>query len=115
MGVDMPSCPGQQAMQQQVEALQGKQAELMKQAQAQDAHIKVLNAEIGQSKALLAQVSQTVLAQKEALDRLEATVRSLTETLNQMNSKGAKGKAASSAKSAPAGKPAAMPAKKKGH
>jgi septal ring factor EnvC (AmiA/AmiB activator) len=72
MGISMPSCPGQQAMQQQLDGLQTKNAEAIKRVQTLESTIKTLDTEVTQLKTLVTQVSQTVLAQKEAIEKLES-------------------------------------------
>lgn len=54
MGISMPSCPGQQAMQQQIESLQSSQADTTRKLMAIDAKAKDLENKLGQ----LAQVVQ---------------------------------------------------------
>ncbi len=75
MGIAMPSCPGQQAMQQQIDSLQAKNTEQAQQAQALDGQLKAMNADMLQVKTLLEQVSNTVLAQKQALEQIDATLK----------------------------------------
>lgn len=82
MGIAMPSCPGQQAMQQQIDALQAKNAEMAKHIQNLDNQVKADSNDMGQVKTLLSQVSNTVLAQKQAQDALEAQVKELTTKVN---------------------------------
>ena len=85
MGVSMPSCPGQKAMEQQIEALQTSNADLNKKVQALTTQLNTLNGDMTQVKQLLPQMTNVIQAQKGALDQLEATV-------NQMKGKGAKKK-----------------------
>jgi septal ring factor EnvC (AmiA/AmiB activator) len=75
MGISMPSCPGQQAMQQQIDGLNTKNGELTKKMQTMDNQLKGMAGEMGQMKELLAQVSNTVLAQKTAIEQLEAAMK----------------------------------------
>src|SRR4051812_1310836 len=81
MGISMPSCPGQQAMQQQIDALQAKQTDLMRQLSQMDNRSKSMAEEFNQAKTLLAQVSNTVLAQRQAIEQMDASIKTLTARL----------------------------------
>jgi septal ring factor EnvC (AmiA/AmiB activator) len=102
MGFSMPSCPGQQAMQQQVDAVASSSAELSRKYGAIDSRVKSLEGDMGQIKQLLTQMTSTIQAQKEALDKFDAAFKSMEAQLAANAAK----------KSAPAAKGA--PAKKKG-
>ena len=95
-GMSMPSCPGQQAMQQQVDTLTTQNADLTKKLQAMDGQVKALNADMLQVKQLLKPMSDAIQAQRNAMDQLAASMKDMHAKL-----------------SAPKGK-AAAPAKKKG-
>lgn len=75
MGMAMPSCPGQQAMQQQIDALNAKNGELEKRVQTMNTQLTTVNKDMGDVKTLLSQVSNTVLAQKQAIEQLDAAVK----------------------------------------
>ena len=77
MGLSMPSCPGQQAMQEQVEALKTSQADSNKKIQALDAQIKKMTGDVDQMKALVSQVSNAVLAQKMAIENMDAALKAV--------------------------------------
>lgn len=89
LGISMPSCPGQQAMQQQIDQVTAKQAEQQKQIQALDSHLRAMRDDVAAAKTLVAEVGNTVLAHKTALEQLDASVKDLAT------------KAASPAKAAP--------------
>lgn len=94
MGLSVPSCPGQQAMQQQIDSIQTKEAENTRKVQALENQIKTLSNDMIQVKTLLAQVSNTVLAQKQAIDQMDQA----------MKAQQAAAAAAAAAKTAPRGK-----------
>ena len=73
----LSGCPGDQAMQQQIEASNTKIAELTKQTQALDAQVKAMATEAAQVKQLITQVSQEVLAHKDQIEQLGASVTQL--------------------------------------
>ncbi|OFZ76806.1 MAG: hypothetical protein A3K03_08070 [Bdellovibrionales bacterium RIFOXYD1_FULL_44_7] len=75
LGLSMPSCPGQQAMQQQIDNLQTKSADNAKRIQNLEAIIKGTTNEISQIKTLLGQVSNTVLAQKQTIEQIETQLK----------------------------------------
>jgi septal ring factor EnvC (AmiA/AmiB activator) len=77
MGIAMPSCPGQQAMQQQLDTLQTSNAELTKKVQSMQAQLTSINSDMGQVKQLLPQMTNVIQAQKGALEQLDATVKSM--------------------------------------
>lgn len=94
MGLSMPSCPGQQEMQQSVEALKASETEMKVKLTSAENSIKGLKDDVTQMKTLVAQVSNTVLEQKAAIEKLEGDIKAL------QSSKGpaAKGKAGSKKK-----------------
>jgi uncharacterized protein HemX len=77
MGMAMPSCPGQQAMQQQIDTVQASNVELAKKVQAQNAQITTLHNDMVQVKQLLPQMSNVIQAQKGSIDQLDASVKEL--------------------------------------
>ena len=81
MGISMPSCPGQQAIQQQMDALQARATESDQKVQSLTNQVATLNKEMADSKALLEQIGQTVIAQKDAISTLEAAQKALEERL----------------------------------
>ena len=94
MGLSMPSCPGQKEMQQSVEALKASETEMKVKLTSAENSIKGLKEDVAQMKTLVAQVSNTVLEQKSAIEKLEGDIKGL------QSSKGpaAKGKAGSKKK-----------------
>jgi septal ring factor EnvC (AmiA/AmiB activator) len=77
LGLSMPSCPGTQAMQQQLELLDKQQASLKQQIQTLEQQNKKFETEMGQVTQLLSQVSSTVLAQKSAIEQMEKSLQEL--------------------------------------
>lgn len=77
LGIAMPSCPGQQAMQQQIDALNGKNGDLAKKTQSLETQLKQATNELGQIKQLLPQMSQAILQQKTSIDAMDATLKDL--------------------------------------
>lgn len=93
LSMGLLGCPGDQAIQQQIEASNTKITELQKHNQELDTQVKAMAAEAAQVKQLITQVSQEVLAHKEQIDQLNQAVTLL--------------------KTAPAPKPAVAAKKKK--
>lgn len=88
MGIAMPSCPGQQEMKQQIEALQTSNQELNLQIKKMHKELQSLNSDMGQVKQVLPQMTNVIQAQKGALDQLEAKVNSLaTKAASKASSK----------------------------
>ena len=77
MGIAMPSCPGQQAMQQQVDALQTANLEAGKKFRTLQTQVTGLSNDMNQVKQLLPQMTNVIQAQKAALDQLDVTVQQL--------------------------------------
>jgi septal ring factor EnvC (AmiA/AmiB activator) len=93
MGMSMPSCPGQQAMQQQIDTLTQQNAELMKHVQGMDGQVKMLNKDMGDVKSLLKPIADTVQAQKTSIDQLDANLKEIQSKMTASKSK-TKGKPA---------------------
>lgn len=77
LGFAMPSCPGQQALQQQVDTLQNSNQELTKRVQALNNQVTTLTSDMNQVKQLLPQMTNVIQAQKGAIDQLDAAVKEL--------------------------------------
>ncbi|NDD92311.1 hypothetical protein EBZ37_09525 [bacterium] len=75
MGLSMPSCPGQQALQQQVDALKTADSEIRSLITAQDSQIKGLKEENERAKAMVSQLVATVTEQSKKLDELTEKVK----------------------------------------
>ena len=78
MAMTMPSCPGQQAMQQQIDAGAAKNAEFAKSIQVLNTQVKTMTEDMTQVKTLLSQVSNTVLAQKTAMEQMDVALKAAT-------------------------------------
>ena len=75
MGISMPSCPGQQAVQHQVDGLVSREADSIRRLQSLENQFRAMAGEMVQIKTLLSQVSNTVLAQKSAIENLEESLK----------------------------------------
>lgn len=93
LGLSMPSCPGQQAMQQQVDALKASETEMKSRISGLEGQIKSLRDEAEQNKGLMAQLSTGIAEQGKAIEEMKA--------------------AAAAAQSKPAARAAAKPGKGK--
>ena len=69
----MPGCPGQQALQQQLDQLQQRNTELTRRLQASEGQLKTLTGEFVQYKQLISEITNAVLAQKTAIEQLQAS------------------------------------------
>lgn len=87
MGLSMPSCPGQQAMQQQIDALQTANAEMSKKIQTLTTQVESVNADMTQVKQVLPQMTNVIQAQKGALDQLDASVKEMDAKIAKMGPK----------------------------
>ncbi|MCM2278224.1 MAG: hypothetical protein NDJ89_09130 [Oligoflexia bacterium] len=77
MGISMPSCPGQQAMQQQIDALQASNADLTKKVQMLETQNKTTAQDLSQIKQLLEQMTNAIQGQKGELTQLGTAVKEL--------------------------------------
>jgi septal ring factor EnvC (AmiA/AmiB activator) len=77
MGIAMPSCPGQQETNQKIEALQIANGDLSRKIQKLESQVSSLEADMGQVKTLLPQVTNVLQAQKTTIDQLLADVKDL--------------------------------------
>jgi septal ring factor EnvC (AmiA/AmiB activator) len=102
MAMTMPSCPGQQAMQQQIDALQASNQELTTKVHALEAQEKVHAEKAPERKKAMEDMAAAIAAQKTALDNLNATVQQMQTKLASMPAK-------------PAAKTASKPAAKHRH
>ncbi len=75
MGATGPSCPGQQALQQQVDQLQTKNQEQARAIQSLEGEVKTLQTDLAQLHLLTTQIGNTVLAQKQALEKFDQAIR----------------------------------------
>jgi ABC-type transporter Mla subunit MlaD len=100
MGIAMPQCPGEKAMQDQVDALKATQITMTQKLNAVDAQSKTANADSAQIKQALTQLAGVIDTQRDALKRLDDAVKDLQTKV--------------AALSAPKAKPSAK-SKKKGH
>lgn len=75
MGLSLPSCPGQQAMQQQVDLLNTREADMNKRLQAAESEVRTMRGELNKVTTVLTQVGNTVLAQKATLEQMEAAAK----------------------------------------
>jgi len=77
MGLGMPSCPGQQAMQQQIDALQTANMDTTKKLHTLQTQVTTFSTDMGQVKQILPQMTNVIQAQKGALDQLDITVQQM--------------------------------------
>ena len=77
LGLSMPSCPGQEAMQKQIDGLTKQNGDIIKKLQTVDAPVKAAATELAQMKELLQQTTTALQAQAERIAKLEAAVTTL--------------------------------------
>ncbi len=79
MGMSMPGCPDQKAIQSQIDALQVSNADLKNRVQALDQQIRGLSNSANQTQGLLTQMNNVIQTQKQALDALAARVETMAK------------------------------------
>lgn len=77
MGAGLPGCPGNKALEEQVEQLQTKNADSIKKMGSIENQLKMMNAEAAQVKQQMPQVLEQMNVLKGRLDQLEAQVREM--------------------------------------
>jgi peptidoglycan hydrolase CwlO-like protein len=81
MGITMPSCPGQEAMQQQIDSLTAKNADLTKKVAAMSATVDTSNKELNDIKQLLGQLGPALDAQKTYITSLSTQIQDVQAKL----------------------------------
>ena len=77
MGFTMPSCPGQEAMEQRIAALETNKLDLTKKVQSLNAQVTSVNKDMGEMRQVLVQMTTVIQAQKGAIEQLEASINAL--------------------------------------
>ena len=77
MGMTMPSCPGQQAMQQQIDNTQTSQAELKTKIASLNNQVNTLNSDMAAAKALMQKMTEVIQAQSGSLKQLDDAVKAM--------------------------------------
>jgi peptidoglycan hydrolase CwlO-like protein len=83
MGMSLPSCPGDKAMQQQIDMLQASNQDMTRKLQNLDNQLKSSANDIIGQKSLITQLATTVSAQKEAIDNLYNQIKIIQAKLTQ--------------------------------
>lgn len=76
MAFTLPGCPDVEAINQKMADLEKKAGDQGKQVKEMGDQLRILNDEHNSMKQLLSQVSSTVLEQKDAVEKLDAAVKS---------------------------------------
>lgn len=91
MGAGLPGCPGNKAMEEQVEQLQTKNADTIKKIASAENQLKMMTAELAQYKTQIPQIIEQMNVLKGRLDQLETQVREMAVKATS-HAKPAKGK-----------------------
>lgn len=86
MGMTMPSCPGQQAMQQQIDSLQNGSIEINKKIATLDSQLKASNAEIATLKQSMETETKNTQAQFE---QVVGTMKTMDTRITTLSTKAA--------------------------
>jgi len=90
MGISMPSCPGQDAMQKQIDSLTQSNADLKRQVAAMDTTVKSTATDMGQAKQLLEQMTNAIQAQKTSVMNLETSIKDVQTQMTAIQAAGYK-------------------------
>jgi hypothetical protein len=77
LGFTLPACPGQAELQQEVISLRKENEAFRQKAAAVDRTLTEINGKLVEDRTLLKRVSETVLEQKAALERMDASLKAL--------------------------------------
>jgi septal ring factor EnvC (AmiA/AmiB activator) len=77
MGIAMPSCPAQQAMQQQIDTLQTSNVDTAKKLKQLQTDLTSLSTEMAQVKQLLPQMTSVIQAQKAEMEQIASELKNL--------------------------------------
>lgn len=77
LGLGMPSCPGQQAMQQQLDGVQTTANDNNKKIQQLTSQVNMLNTEVGKLKEVLTQATATIEAHQGAIKQMEDSIKAI--------------------------------------
>ena len=83
MGMSLPSCPGDKAMQQQIDMLQTSNQDMTRKLQNLDNQLKSAGNDVIAQKSLITQLATTVSAQKEAIDNLYNQIKMIQAKMAQ--------------------------------
>ena len=86
-GLSMPSCPGQEEMQSKVDSTQQELAALKARNQVLSQDLAALKEDYVKTKTLLSEVGNSVLAQKTAIEQIDANVKTLVVSLQEMRTR----------------------------
>ncbi len=81
MGITMPSCPGQQAMQQQIDTLTASNQQLTRKIQEMDGSLKPLVSDMGQVKQLLPEMTKVIQGHRDELATLTTQLKEMQARL----------------------------------
>lgn len=102
MAMTMPSCPGQQAMQQQIDTLQTSQQDVAAKVRGLEGQVKASAAGTEDQKKMMAEMGAAIAAQKTAIDNLNAAVQQLDAKIASLSApKSSKGTSRGATKVAP--------------
>ncbi len=88
MSVTMPSCPGQQAMQEQIDAQKTTQVELMKRLQTDESQLKQIIEAMNQAKTDTTAMGSTVGQLNTTVEQLKVSVQGLEAKLTKPGARG---------------------------
>ncbi len=90
LGLSMPACPGQQAMQQQLDNLEKRETSVATRLQGIDAQVKAATAEVakmGPALQNLQVINQALIEQKSMITDLQKQVADLSDKVKALSSK----------------------------
>lgn len=79
MGIALPSCPGQQAMQKQIDEMQAKEVQLQGQLNGANDKVKALETEVKDLKTLLDKTADVLKTHFDSISELQRKVEELAK------------------------------------
>ena len=92
LGIAMPSCPGQQAMQQQVDLLQTKNRELSTRIQTMENSLKTMTADLDQLRQLPGKITPALQSYQAELEKINTAITAMQTQMKSGGSKAAPAK-----------------------
>jgi hypothetical protein len=83
MGIAMPSCPGQEDLQQKLATSQQEMTQLKARTQQLAQELQLVKEDYIRTKKLVEEIGTTVLAQKTVLEQLDAQTKALNAALEK--------------------------------
>lgn len=80
LGISVPQCPAEKAMQQQIESLEKKDASNNQRIQMMDSQVKAMAKEVADTKAKMEGMAGMLATQQQAVDSINQSLKAMMES-----------------------------------